>query len=268
MKTDFNYHTHTALCGHAEGTIEEYIERAIEGGIIDMGFSDHAPYMFPDGHESHFRVPVAKAKQYVEDIKAIRKKYESKIDIKIGFEMEYYPMHFERMLKTVNDAEAEYIILGQHFVDNEMPKSPAMLEKSDDVEWLKEYVFCVISAIESGVFTYIAHPDMINFSGDESVYGEEMRKICISSKKHDIPIEINFNGIRNNRPYPKNAFWKMAGEEQCPVTIGFDAHKACDAYDAESLKKAERMIEKYNLNYIGKPHIIYIKNVYKNLHFK
>ena len=69
MKTDFNYHTHTALCGHAEGTMEEYIKSAIEGGIKSMGFSDHAPYVFPDGHESHFRVPSKKAKQYAEDLK-------------------------------------------------------------------------------------------------------------------------------------------------------------------------------------------------------
>ena len=258
MKTDFNYHTHTALCGHAEGTMEEYIKSAIEGGIKSMGFSDHAPYVFPDGHQSHFRVPVEKAKQYVEDLKTLRNKHKSKIDIIIGFEMEYYHAHFEKMLKTVKGVGAEYLILGQHYLDDDPTESRAVLEESDDINRLREYAFSIISAIESGVFTYVAHPDMINFSGDDGAYNEEMRKICVASKKQGIPLEINFNGIRNNRIYPKDAFWKVAGEEHSPVTIGFDAHKASEAYDAESLKEAERIIKEYSLNYIGKPHIIFI----------
>ena len=38
-----NYHTYTARCGHASGREEEYILRAIEGGIKILGFSDHIP---------------------------------------------------------------------------------------------------------------------------------------------------------------------------------------------------------------------------------
>ena len=49
---DYNYHAHTTRCSHATGTEESYIEKAIEGGIRYMGFSDHMPMRFPDGHES------------------------------------------------------------------------------------------------------------------------------------------------------------------------------------------------------------------------
>ena len=38
-----NYHAHTTRCGHAFGTEREYIEAAIECGIREFGFSDHAP---------------------------------------------------------------------------------------------------------------------------------------------------------------------------------------------------------------------------------
>lgn len=151
MKTDFNYHTHTALCGHAEGTMEEYIKIAIDGGIKNMGFSDHAPYVFPDGHESHFRVPSKKANQYMEELIELRKKYKSEIDIVIGFEMEYYHAHFEKMLKTVKGVGAEYLILGQHYLDDDPTESRAVLEESDDINRLREYVLSVVSAIESGV---------------------------------------------------------------------------------------------------------------------
>ena len=44
-----NYHTHTWRCRYANGTEREYVERAIEGGLKILGFSDHSPYPFPDG---------------------------------------------------------------------------------------------------------------------------------------------------------------------------------------------------------------------------
>ena len=38
-----DYHTHTPLCHHAEGTPEEYIDAAISAGVMEYGISDHAP---------------------------------------------------------------------------------------------------------------------------------------------------------------------------------------------------------------------------------
>ncbi len=42
-----NYHTHTARCGHAIGTDEEYVQTAIQAGLKTLGFSDHAAYPTP-----------------------------------------------------------------------------------------------------------------------------------------------------------------------------------------------------------------------------
>ena len=93
-----NYHTYTARCGHASGREEEYILRAIEGGIKILGFSDHIPFRFPDGHQSGFRVPVEQGRAYVALLSELREKYREQIEIHIGFEMEYYPLYFQEML--------------------------------------------------------------------------------------------------------------------------------------------------------------------------
>ena len=69
---NYNYHTHTTRCGHASGTEREYIERAVANGVRYMGFSDHATFVFPDGFESHYRVPLAQAPDYFETISALR----------------------------------------------------------------------------------------------------------------------------------------------------------------------------------------------------
>ncbi|MBQ2676203.1 MAG: histidinol-phosphatase [Clostridia bacterium] len=248
-----NYHTHTYRCGHASGKEEEYIKRAIENGIKYMGFSDHAPFVFPDGYESGFRVPFSQAKDYVLELSKLREKYKNEIDLKIGFEMEYYPSHFNKMLQNIIDLGIEYLILGQHYLYEEHPDGVHSNAATDRVEDLQNYVSCVVKAIESGVFTYVAHPDMVRFTGDVEVYQQEIRQICVASRTFDIPLEINFLGIRDNRNYPNEAFWEIAGQEKSPVTFGFDAHNVESAFDGQSLIKAQKLVDKYNLNYIGIP---------------
>lgn len=254
---DYNYHTHTFRCSHAIGTEEEYICSAINSGIKYMGFSEHAPFAFDDGHESGHRVPMSQAEDYFKTLYALREKYKDKIEIKIGFEMEYYPLYFKKMLNTALDFGAEYLILGQHFLYNEYPDGKGV--RSENPDDLREYVSCVTAAVKTGYFTYVAHPDMFFFGGDNEVYEKEMRKICIASKEFNVPLEINFLGIRDNRNYPDKRFWKIAGEVKCPVTFGFDAHDSLAAGDINSLKKAESLVKEFELNYIGRPKIINIQ---------
>jgi histidinol-phosphatase (PHP family) len=255
----YNYHTHTYRCGHATGTDEEYIERAIQCNVKYMGFSDHIPLMCDDGYESDFRIPMAQAKSYVEDLSKLKEKYKDEIDIKIGFEIEYYPEDFDKMLKNAINWGAEYLILGQHFLANENSGGRHTMFKTDYVEDLKKYVSLVVSAIKTGFITYVAHPDIFNFTGDKEEYKKEMKKICVASLEHNVPLEINFLGIFENRDYPKSMFWQIAGEVGSPVTFGFDAHAPERAFDGESLKTAKEMVDTYKLNYIGQPDIILLQ---------
>lgn len=244
-----NYHTHTFRCNHATGVEEEYILTAIEGGIKIMGFSDHAPAILYDGYKLSWRVQPEDAEDYFETLKNLREKYKDKIKIYIGFEMEYYPEHFEKMYSYVKNLGAEYLILGQHFYDElgGIPHS-AMAGHSD--EHLINYTNSVIAGMKTGKFLYAAHPDMLNHSGDKMIYEREARRLCEASKKFDVPLEINLLGVFDGRHYPNEAFLKIAGEVGCKMLYGFDAHSPDRAYDKASLEKAERLAQKYNINII------------------
>ena len=250
---NYNYHTHTPLCEHATGSMQEYILNAIDGGIIHMGFSDHVPFPFDDEGGRGTRMTGAAAKEYIADLRRLRELYKNKINISIGFEMEYFPDKFTTIFEYIRSIGAEYIILGQHYTRGIYTGGHHVINGKATEEDLVNYVKELISAMELGVFTYVAHPDMINFLGDEGLYEREMRKLCIASKRTDTPLEINCQGLRENRIYPAERFWKIAGEVGCPVTIGFDSHSADAAADKESVEKAMSLIGKYNLNYIGKP---------------
>ena len=258
---DYNYHTHTYLCMHATGAMEHYIKHAIDGGIKYMGFSDHIPFLRADGDYSNYRIRPQTVDFYIEELSRLRKKYKEQIDIKIGFEMEYYPEDFERMLKSAIDYGAEYLILGEHFLEDECAQKPSVIAPNDSEEHLACYVQNVIDAIKSGVFTYVAHPDIINYTGPNKIYDREMMKLIKASEEYNVPLEINFLGIRENRNYPNMHFWELVGKTKAPVTFGFDAHYMNHAADLDSLPKAMEMVKKYNLNYIGKPNLINIQKI-------
>ena len=88
----YNYHTHTKRCHHACGEDREYVENAVRGGVKILGFSDHAPYLFPDtDYYSNFRMGVDELESYAESIRALAKEYANDIRILCGFELEYFP---------------------------------------------------------------------------------------------------------------------------------------------------------------------------------
>jgi len=246
-----NYHTHTARCRHADGDDREYVEAAINNGIKILGFSDHAPFTFPDGTESGYRIESSEIQSYFESINELREKYKDKIEIHIGFEMEYYPLYFDDMINYVEKLGAEYLILGQHFIGNEYPDGKYVGGAAHSDAELKEYVDCVIAGIKSKKFLYVAHPDVFRFDSKSDAYKKEMSRLCRASKRYNVPLEINFLGIRDNRYYPENDFWKIAGEIGVKVVFGVDAHTPQSFEIKEALSVAQSMAETYNLNVIN-----------------
>ena len=244
MKT--NYHTHTVRCNHARGGDREYIEMAIAKGLTELGFSDHSPYIFADGHKSSFRMDVSQYDEYMDSLLALREEYKDKIRMYIGVEMEYYRDDFEKTFAMLRQRPLDYLILGQHFVDSE----PGKLYNggaSPDEDRLQSYVDRVIEAMELGVYSYVAHPDIIHFTGDEQLFRKQIRRLCRASLATETPLEINLLGIRELRHYPNPIFWEEAGELGCHVIFGCDAHSPNTVLDESSLKVAKEMVEKYAL---------------------
>lgn len=258
-KLKYNFHTHTIRCNHAVDEDEKYIAVAIKNGLKTLGFSDHIPLVREDGKESSYRVPYNRCQEYYDTLNSLREKYRDKIEMFIGYEMEYYPEYFDVMLETAKKFKGEYLILGQHFFTAEHKNGKHSLYKTTETkEELSFYVDVIIKAMKTGVFTYVAHPDIINFIGKDEDYISEMTRICKTSKELNIPLELNLLGIRENRIYPNELFWKIVGEIGAPVVIGCDAHTSNDVYEINCIKKAFEIIKKYKLNYIKTPNIIRI----------
>lgn len=242
-----NYHTHTWRCGHASGTEREYIEYAIEMGYRVLGFADHTPYPFPKDYESEIRMKMEQLEEYADTIRKLKHEYQGEIEIRLGLETEYYPAYFPELQRAAKKNQIEYFLLAQHFLGNEIGEYRSC-EPTEDVRILKRYCSQLIEGMKTGYFTYVAHPDLIHFIGDSSVYEQEMRKICRQANQLELPLEINFVGLSLKRNYPDERFWRIAGEEGCAVVFGVDAHNPGEILKTEAVQAAENLVKKYNLH--------------------
>lgn len=251
----FNYHTHTELCGHADGTMQEYIEKAIEGGITTLGFSDHVPNPFGKSNPHHEMSSEQFFSEYIPNLKRLREEYSDRIDIQIGLESEYFGITGEQhpIIKDFREATEgylDYMILGQHSAlardeQGQLIMPPQMSSKSSS-KYPLDYALAVVEAIKSGKFAYVAHPDIF-LEGRDSVLEEEREEylqnaktasqmICEVASQYRVPLEVNLGSISaveagikskmqdGSYAYPVPEFWRIAQEKGCQVLIGIDAH--------------------------------------------
>lgn len=247
-----NYHTHTYRCNHARGSEREYIETAIARGIQVLGFSDHVPYPFPNGFESHFRMKCAEIAEYIGTLEALRKEYADRIEIHIGFESEYYPLYHQRLLEFLQPYPYEYLILGQHFIGNEIDEATRPTSGRLDEESLVRYVDQTIEGMRTGDFTYFAHPDIPSKVHGEDYYAREMTRLCEEAKALDIPLELNFLGLAEGRAYPCHAFWEIVGKLGNKVILGCDAHDADAMANPETIAVAEQWVKQHEITLIDR----------------
>ena len=241
-----NYHTHTARCRHATGAMEDYVKSAVKRGLQTFGFSDHTPQYFPGDYYSTMRMLPEELSDYCDTVRTLRRDYSDRLQILLGVEAEYYPVTFREMLLHLQDAGVEYMILGQHWMGNEFD-APYSGTVTEDERHLQQYCDQVIAAMETGKYTYFAHPDIVGFVGDSKIYERHMRRICRTAMDTDTPLEINFLGIAAGRRYPNEAFWQLAAEEGCKVVLGIDAHDPEAVLDTTTEQKALEITEKYGL---------------------
>ncbi len=247
-----NYHTHTPRCNHAEGKEREYVERALEAGFEALGFSDHTPYFFDvPGYYSSFRMRPEQLPDYVETLLGLREEYKDRIGLYLGLEAEYYPKLFPKLLYYLRQFPLDYLILGQHAIYNETEGvySP---RPTDDEKLLDQYRGQTLEALDTGLFTYFAHPDIFHFTGELAVYDRHVRAICRRAKELEIPLEFNLLGFSEGKHYPNPDFWRIAGEEGSTVILGSDAHAPEDTWRPDLIARAEDLLAGFGIAPIEK----------------
>ena len=242
----YNFHTHTYRCQHAIGTERQYIENAISMGMKVLGFSDHCPIPFKTGYVSNIRMTMDQAHEYVKKIRSLADEYASQIKIKVGFEMEYFPKYFDEQIAFFDTLNLDYLILGQHFLRDEEGQQYTGRPTSNPQN-LIDYVDSVIAGIKTGKFTYICHPDLINFTGNIDFFKTEMTRLCKTAKEVNIPLEVNGLGTDEHRNYPNPLFWKIAESVGNTALVGMDVHRPDLMTNQDVFNQCQNIITTHHL---------------------
>ncbi len=218
-------HNHTSRCNHAEGTIDDYIKKAIAEGIDIFGFSDHAPMDF----DPRYRMGFEEMRAYEDDVKRAKREYEKEIDIRLAYEVDYLPGHID---ERVLSADVDYLIGSVHFIDRWGFDNPEFIGKYEgadiDAIW-QDYFDLVENMAKCGKFDIVGHLDLIKVF--KYIPKTDVRLIAQKAmdaiKRADMAIEINAAGYRKpiGEPYPSRELLQMAFEREIPITFGSDAHK-------------------------------------------
>lgn len=226
-----NYHMHTKRCMHASGSDEEYVLAAIQGGYEEIGFSDHCPWKYDSDFVAHMRMPLSQFNDYYQSIAALRDKYKDQISIKIGLECEYFPKYMKWLDNFKREKGLDYMIFGNHYYKTDEKRIYFGTECEYD-HILKAYIDEAIQGMETGLYAYLAHPDLFmhgrrNF---DQLAIEESFRLCEAAKRLQMPLEYNLNGALYNdvmkvTHYPHPKFWEIAAQVGNDVIIGVDAHE-------------------------------------------
>ena len=244
-----NLHTHTTRCMHAVGEDEAYVRAALNEGMEILGFSDHVAHPFRDGYVSRCRMPMEQMDDYIASVLRLQNAYKDQICIPLGFEMEYYPALFGELMEILRDRPVDYLILGQHFLGNEAGERHVSVRcEGNDI--LRAYCHQSMDAMNTGVFTYFCHPDLIRFDPKDSEACQLIRGLCREAKSCGLPLEVNLLGVRDGRYYPNPEFWQIAAEEGCPTVIGWDAHAPEHLDCPDAVRQAMDLIAQFGLERI------------------
>ena len=227
-----DYHLHTPLCRHATGEPLEYVAVARARGLDEIGFSDHCPMpgveRFDDWRMGRDELP-----RYVEMVLAAREQA-APFPVRLGLECDFIAGYEGWIEELAGLAPWDYLIGSVHYI------APGWAV--DDPQWIARFTATGTATgeiwaaywqayercIASGLFDFVAHPDLVKKfghrpPGDLRRYYEPA---VAAAAAGNVAVEVSTAGLRKpvGELYPAMGFLTMAHAAGVPVLINSDAH--------------------------------------------
>jgi histidinol-phosphatase (PHP family) len=220
-----DYHTHSIL-SDGQNTYEEMILTGIEKGLEEIGLTDHVCLKMVPWAVSPVDLPVMTA-QIIE----LREKYSSRIKVRYGIEMDYFPGREDEIESVINSLPLDYVIGSVHFIgDWNFDGDHSLYGKWSNDELYNIYFELVQLAARSHLFDIIGHIDVIKKyrvfpESDQTRLFENTLKVI---RENNMTVELNTGG--HDRPctdfFPCQVILKQCFLQDIPVTLSSDAHQA------------------------------------------
>lgn len=231
-----NLHTHTHYCD-GKNSPEEMVQSAIAFGFSSLGFSGHIAMP----HATGYAMTEERTALYIDEIRALKEKYEGKIDILLGIELDLYSEAPTDMY--------DYVIGSSHYVaqngekrdvDDSLLKTKACIQElfgGDAFAYAKNYYDGVVRLAQTRKFDFVGHFDLLNkFCDYEDIFDMDSAKyqnlaleaLHAVKEKYDV-FEVNTGAISRGyrkAPYPAPFLLKEMKRIGARLVLTSDCHDA------------------------------------------
>lgn len=259
---NFDLHTHHQRCGHAEGTIEDYIEAAIKAGLQVIGISDHSPFFGEKSDHAHpgAAMAISQFEEYIQEVIRLKDKYRGRIDVLLGVESDFFPEHQTLYRQVYSGLPLDYVIGSVHYVrDLHIFDSRRWEQQADSLyeEDQEHYYALIQQSVHSGMFNIIGHMDGLKGNLPRAY---PMRTDLIDATLKliagaGIAIEINTSGKRKSclAWFPSDEILERACYYGAQITFGSDSHSPWQVgFELELVRQ--------KLRHIGFTQWVYFRN--------
>ena len=230
MRKDYHIHPQVILAPEA---MERFIKSALDKNIEEICVTDHMPLSISSASD---RITHGKVREYCRIVREMAKKYENKIRIKCGIEIDFHPSVISEIENVLDDGDFDFILASSHM--HVFIKDYPRYTFNDFAVMALENS---IKATEYGRFNAITHLDMYRwvFENPErfplikNEYDVFKNKALINELldkivKRDMYLEINPHFAESKQDitytYPQVDIVKWAIEKGVSFSYGSDAH--------------------------------------------
>ena len=230
----YNYHTHTTFCD-GKSTAEEMVQKAIELGLSELGFSGHSYTEF-DLEPCMTR---AGTELYKKEINALKEKYKNKIKILLGIEYDYHSNEptddYDYILGSVHYIlkDGEYLC-----IDYSRQTQIDAVNKyyaGDFYSYIEDYYKTVADLYNKTKCDIIGHFDLVTkYNADGSLFDTKHPRYIAAWQaaadaiiKTPAVVEINTGGIARghvSEPYPSKEIIEYFKSHGKKMIFSSDCH--------------------------------------------
>lgn len=224
-----DYHIHTRLCNHADGTMQDYVRRAVSIGLQEICFLDHLTLADRGKNSS---MALNEVGLYFQAAQNLKQAYSDRIAVKVGLETDFDRQHADCYREISQTFAFDVIGSSIHALG-------AVDVVSGNTDWAcgrldcdiiyKEYLARLIEMLDQDYFDVICHIDLVKKFGHlpNNSYTSQIEKIVDKIKRKNIVVEVNTSGFSHpaGEPYPGSELIEMLADAGVGLTMGSDAHR-------------------------------------------
>ena len=225
----YDYHVHTRLCNHAEGSMTAFIEHAVALGFEQICFLDHLTIT---DSPRPMTMEVAEVPLYFQAVQRLKRIYGDRISVKAGLEIEYNPQYTDLFTQIVDDFAFDVVGSSIHQLDGiDIVSRPLDREAPglDPAFIQNRYIEYLQMMLSDDYFDIICHLDLLKKFGKDlnSSFEDRLADTLSQAATRNLTVEVNTSGFDHPaaEAYPSPALLTRLRQTGITITIGSDAHR-------------------------------------------